>query len=985
MQQLKEILDPAACAPYRPIPFWSWNDKLEVKRLLEQIDWMDKKEIGGFFMHARSGLQTEYMSEEWMECIEACAREAADRGMKAWIYDENGWPSGFAGGKLLEDERNCDKYIEVKEGAFDAKAAVSYLLTEDRLVRVTEPVKGHARVSGILGQEEAAEGPKEERACTFGREDGAGQYLNLYIRTSVSTADILNPSVVDKFLALTHEKYKQRFGDRFSEKIEGFFTDEPQYQRWHTPYTDMIAEYFKERFDQDILDLLGLLFVEKEGYRSFRYRYWKGMQELMLRNFAEKIYSWCQENGVKFTGHYVEESCLSGQMMCCGGVMPFYEYEDIPGIDWLGTNTDTEVSTVQVASVAAQLGKKQVLTETFGCCGWDVTPTDLRRIAGFQYVYGVNTMCHHLIPYMERGTRKYDYPAHYSEVNPWVAEEFGTFNTYFTRLGYLLAEGKQAVNVAVLHPLRSTYFNYKRELEKEGYSLRELDKALRDVNKLLGRQGIAYHYLDETLLAKYGFVEDGRIGCGVCSYEYLILPKIYTMDKTTEALLRRFVEQGGKLLLLDEKPSYLEAESFDYPYLVSSCTMADIVKAQPFRVKNKNADIYAAYRRLDSLKYLYVLNASQKKAWTQEFVFDQNVRSLVKVDLTDLSAKQVPLKITLKPGEDALLFLSEEPMAQERKLTPYEMIFQDARIAFQENALPVDHVRFSKDGQTYSKPWPCPALFQKLLKEKYEGTIFFRYEFEVQKLSERILLKAEASHDIQAWLNGIPLTEKLPSKEGYLNVYDITSQVAVGRNEYTVQVSWHEDESVHYALFGENVTESLKNCVVYDSELQPIQLAGQFGVYPKDGYADTEPHYVEASDFYIGKIPQTVSNMTTDGFPFLAGEVTLSQTVDLAEKDVLLQIAGEYQMAEVTVNGVKKGRLLFEKEMDISDVAVAGSNEVSVRFWVSNRNLMGPHHVKGRYRSYVAPDSFDFSGSWQEDRCRMYHDSYDLKLFYVEN
>ena len=59
MQQLKEILDPAACAPYRPIPFWSWNDKLEVKRLLEQIDWMDKKEIGGFFLHARSGLQTE--------------------------------------------------------------------------------------------------------------------------------------------------------------------------------------------------------------------------------------------------------------------------------------------------------------------------------------------------------------------------------------------------------------------------------------------------------------------------------------------------------------------------------------------------------------------------------------------------------------------------------------------------------------------------------------------------------------------------------------------------------------------------------------------------------------------------------------------------------------------------------------------------------------------------------------------------------------
>ena len=976
MQQLKEILKPAVCAPYRAIPFWSWNDKLEVQGLLAQVAWMDDNHIGGFFMHARSGLQTEYMSEEWMECIEACAKEAEKRGMKAWIYDENGWPSGFAGGKLLEDEKNRDKYIEIKEGDFDESATVSYLLTEDKLVRVAEPVKDEAEDIA----EPDGDNPKTIAESTGEETSTSARYLNLYIRTAVSTADILNPAVVDKFLALTHEKYKERFGEQFSEKIAGFFTDEPQYQRWHTPYTDVIAAYFEEKFGEDILDSLGLLFVEKEGYRSFRYRYWKGMQELMLQNYSEKVYNWCQENNVKFTGHYVEETTLGCQLMCCGGVMPFYEYEHIPGIDWLGTGTDTELSAVQVASVAAQLEKKQVLTETFGCCGWDVTPTDLRRIAGFQYVHGVNMMCHHLIPYTERGTRKYDYPAHYSDVNPWVAEEFGTFNTYFTRLGCLLGEGKQAVHVAVLHPLRSAYFNYKREAEHFG--VRELDKALYDTNKLLGRQGIAYHYLDETLLAKYGFVKDRHIGCGACSYEYLVLPKVYTMDRTTEALVRQFVEQGGKLLLLDEKPSYIEAEPFDYPYLVTNCTIEDIAKSQPFRVKNKDVDIYTAYRKLDGMEYLYVMNSSQSATLTQEFIFEQNVQSFTKVDLTDLSEKQVPLRITLKPGEDALLFLKEEPVAEEKELIPYELLFQNAEIAFKENALPIDHIRYSEDGQTYSKPWPHAALFQKLIKERYEGTIFFRYEFDVQELPERIFLRAEASHEVQAWLNGALLTEKLPSEQGYINVYDITSQVVLGRNEYTVQVNWHEDESVHYALFGENVTESLKNCVVYDSELQPIQLAGRFGVYPRTGYAWTERQYVEGNDFYIGKVPGTVCNLTIEGFPFLAGEVTLSQNVVFEKKDILLKLAGDYQMAEVTVNGVKLGRLLFDKEMDISEAAVAGVNEISVRFWISNRNLMGPHHRNGSRRAGVAPSSFDLSGSWQEDKSAAYHDSYDLKLFY---
>ena len=86
---------------YKPIPFWSWNGKLEKEELLRQIRWMRDTHNGGFFMHARSGLKTQYLSDEWMQCIEACAEEAGD--MQAWVYDENGWPSGFAGGKLLEN------------------------------------------------------------------------------------------------------------------------------------------------------------------------------------------------------------------------------------------------------------------------------------------------------------------------------------------------------------------------------------------------------------------------------------------------------------------------------------------------------------------------------------------------------------------------------------------------------------------------------------------------------------------------------------------------------------------------------------------------------------------------------------------------------------------------------------------------------------------------------------------------------------------
>lgn len=955
IQQLLEDFKSKECRSYRTIPFWSWNDKLETEELKNQIHWMNDNGIGGYFMHARSGLQTEYLSEEWMQCIDACIGEGQKLDMKNWIYDENGWPSGFAGGKLLENEKDRDRYILYTIGTYDPEATVSYFMEEEKLLRVT---------SG----------------------ERTGEYLNLYIHTATSTADILNPEVVDKFIALTHEQYKERYGESFAEKVEGFFTDEPQYQRWNTPYTDMMEQYFREKFDEDILDSLGLLFVEKEGYRKFRYRYWKGMQELMLKNFAEKIYRWCDENGVKLTGHYVEESTMGLQMMCCGGVMPFYEYEHIPGIDWLGRGSEGELAPKQVASVAAQLGRKQVLTETFGCCGWDVSLSDLKRIAGFQYVNGVNMMCHHLVPYSERGNRKYDYPAHYSAVNPWVGKEFKTFNDYFTRLGYLLGEGKKYVNTAVLHPIRSAYFNYKREKEAEWFNIENLDRNLKGVCRMLSARGLDYHFLDETLLEKYGFAEDGHIGCGQCTYDYLILPMMDTMDVSTERFLRQYVKQGGKVLLLDKKPEYLEADTYDYSYLESNCTLDEILADQPYRVSNEETDIRATYRTYEGMKYLYVMNASATEAFTQTYDFGEEVKSFVKVDLTDMSTESVPLTIALQPGEDALLFLSGKEADEKKQLTPYRLKFENARVDCKENYLVVDHIRYSKDGQAFSKPLPCAALFQKLIREQYEGSLFLRYEFEVQDVPETIYLNAEDSNEVRAWLNGVALTDKLPVSESYINRYDISSLVKQGYNEYTAEVNWHEDPFVYYALYGENVTESLKNSVVYDSELQPIQITGQFGVYPKEGYqADKyDERFVRGTNFYVGRMPETVADITTEGFPFFAGSMTLRQKVTFDSCDILLQIEGTYQMAEVTVNGEVAGNVFFKRELDISKYATIGENLIEIKFYISNRNLMGPHHLEADPNTGISPWSFELCGSWEEDRSEYYHDDYSLCRFYTK-
>ena len=186
---------------YRPIPFWSWNDDLKIDELVRQIDVMKENGIGGFFMHARGGLKTEYLSDRWFECINACVKESIKTDMNAWSYDENGWPSGFAGMKLLEDKNNHEKYLDKSiNDRFDKKADAVYYLDGKKLKRVKEP-------------------------C------GDGAYVNVYIKTNPSVVDILNKDIVRKFIDITHERYKKECGKYLGKAMKGFFTEKQQKYR----------------------------------------------------------------------------------------------------------------------------------------------------------------------------------------------------------------------------------------------------------------------------------------------------------------------------------------------------------------------------------------------------------------------------------------------------------------------------------------------------------------------------------------------------------------------------------------------------------------------------------------------------------------------------------------------------------------------------------------------------------------------------------
>lgn len=80
-----------------------WNGKvteIEINRMLK--DFKDAG-CGGAFIHPRPGMITEYMSDEWYSLYRYAVDKGKEMGLDIWIYDENSYPSGFAGGHVPED------------------------------------------------------------------------------------------------------------------------------------------------------------------------------------------------------------------------------------------------------------------------------------------------------------------------------------------------------------------------------------------------------------------------------------------------------------------------------------------------------------------------------------------------------------------------------------------------------------------------------------------------------------------------------------------------------------------------------------------------------------------------------------------------------------------------------------------------------------------------------------------------------------------
>ncbi len=939
-------------SPYRNTAFWSWNGDMNEQEVRRQAEDFADKGYGGFFLHARGGLAIPYLREEGFRAAEVCLEVAARRGLEVWLYDEDGWPSGFGGGAVNGlGEEYCIK----------------------RLVRCSslEETEGKHILAAYRAQGDG-----------YVRTDGQEADLWICYVYDGYYVDLLDPRTVAKFIESTHEVYYRRFSAHFGSVIKGIFTDEPQVYAAY-PWSQALPEAFRKLCGYDLIDNLWRFFEEKES--AFRNDFYRTLAAQFTESFTVQLADWCRAHSIALTGHLAGEDGFTVSYRMSGGVMRNYEYMQIPGIDFLGRRLTSPVLPKQLGSVKNQLGKELAISETFGCAGWNTSFAQLLWIWGYQASFGLNKACLHLSAYTILGRRKRDYPMFYSYQEPWW-EIFGAVNARMEEYSRFVSIGTPFVRVLVLSPLTSCY-----GLDYESPALKQISGSVRILLENLMALQIDCDLGDESLLSEYGSVEGASLRVGRMKYDCVLLPDLINLGADTLALLREFRRAGGKLASVGQLPrtvDWQDDESLDalteaIPVLVNrrgvlkkyferlpGCRRAlftDRLDGEP--AGNLSVRVCEDGRRLR----IFAVNLDTAATLVGRLHIEgEGCLSRIedgreRILPAACADGETLCDLELAPMESVMLVLdpdrSEHP--DERVLCEsYALPFENARL-LEKNALTVLNAACSLDGEPYGQETYLVHLQDEVIREVAErgrrcrADIRYRFSCECEVADAELVVETLRCRKIV--FNGADISARFGESwyvDRCMKRAAVGDLLRKGENQLILTYEIAPERAFHEV---EEVYETERNRYQTEVELESVYVLGTFDVCT-DGVKNHLKFLETPDSFRIA--PATPKNfhgdLTAQNLFFFRGGFACGLKIERkGEERVTLAFERlTAPCARIRTALGERAVLNGMCECDITDLLQEGENLCELTVYTSNRNLLGPHHHRSGEPQFVGPHTY---------------------------
>lgn len=993
---------------YRGAPFWAWNSKLDKELLFREIDQLKAMGMGGFHIHCRSGLETEYLGDEFMDLAQTCNERAKQKDMLCWLYDEDRWPSGAAGGLVTKDH------------AFRARA----LLFTTRPITDMEEASDEFTSSAKAGR--SSEGKLLARYEVILQEGLLTYYKRLqegvkpqtgakiwyaYLAVSPSSpwfnnqayVNTLDPEAIKKFVEITHERYFEKLGSDFGKSIPAIFTDEPQFAHKQTfgyadeekdvilPYTDDFDASYHQAYGDHILDYIPELFWELpyEAISIARYRYHDHVSERFSSAFADTIGNWCKEHDIMLTGHMMEEPTLMSQTAALGEAMRSYRSFQLPGIDML-CDWREFTTAKQAQSASHQYGCPGVLSELYGVTNWDFDFRGHKLAGDWQAALGVTVRVHHLNWVSMAGESKRDYPASIGYQSPWYLE-YPLIEDHFSRLNTALTRGKTRSHIGVIHPIESYWLHWGPK-EQTALIRDELETNFKNITEWLLFGLADFDFISESLLPTQCSINSTvPIMVGKMEYDVIIVPGCETLRSTTVERLESFVQAGGTVIFIGDPAHYVDASPS-----VRVSKLAAASKNIQFS-KSKVLDAIEAYRDIDireidgsrTSHLIYQMREDEDKRW----LFVCHVWKMQNPDIASIEKIELRVKGSWKPilydtMSGDVYPISSHKVDEETRfyhefsqhdsllicLEPGEPEIIDSHQTINSVKTEMVLADLNPVAVTLSEP---NVLLLDMAEYSFDHEIWQSRE-EILRIDNAFRKKLGYPLRMEAWAQ--PWVDQTPiiSQHTLSLKFTITSEIPVLNAQLamehpeTVGVSvngvlidnkiegWYVDESIKklslpMLVAGENII-ILKIPFSSKTNIEWCYLLGDFGVVVMGSHAKL-----------ISPVRRlSFGDWTCQGLPFYAGNVTYHCTVRTEKENVAIEIPQfRNTLLSVSLDGRTCGKIAFAPYLLNLGKVTQGEHTIDITAFGNRVNAFGAVHNANHTDLWFGPNMWRTTGtSW---------------------
>lgn len=621
-----------SCAP---VYIWVWNDICSREIIDTQLEEMENLGIRAFYILPEpenfrpdsmpTNLTPDYLTDEYFELCAYAFDEAKKRGMNCWIYDEGGWPSGSACGKVMKDHPEFGREtLECIERSFFK--GEKYKKSDDNIL------------ASFINDEKMI-----EDGYVFGEDSVVIEYFTEK-DTDSNYPDLLNKDATDYFINITHKKYPLK------DNVKALFTDEPKAPAW--AFNKGLSEKYEALYKESVLPYLPLIAERVEVTEEnvhILHRWYDLCSKMFCENFLLPCKKWANDNKMAFTGHLDKDHDPAGCMR--GGnnfnLMRALRCFDIPGIDviWRQLYPENEVSEKDemngyngffpryASSAAEQNGTEFALSEILGVAGAAVSYDIMRYTVGYQVVRGINIFNPFNFPLGRKGQLLAQELPIFTESQPYY-KHLKQFNKYAERLSYLSLLGERVCETGLYYPV----CDFQGRLKTD-----EMAEKFEKLGRSLEEKMVDFHIVDDDVIQNSCVSDEGYIRIGKAKYRHIIIPEGAFIPKKTQEVLNRFTENGGVV-----------SDS------LSDCTPAICAEGEGLRVmhrKSGNEEIYFLFRECgESGDYRIHLNKSEGYLLNVE-----------KGELQTLKAENNILNISLAVGETAVILLTDKKYNAEIK------------------------------------------------------------------------------------------------------------------------------------------------------------------------------------------------------------------------------------------------------------------------------------------------------------------------------